>query len=95
MILATLRTRILEQHGNGPHQGEGGFYEVDVNIDEAALQKSGDVNAYANTQISAYLATAVEFTTVPADLWTVEFSERAQRRYNFPAFLNLGQGVHP
>jgi len=88
MILATLRTRIVEKtHPVLPT--EGGFFEVEVSVDEGVMQRSGDLRGYGNKTIAAHLAQAIKSTTVPADLWTIEFSDRAIRRYGFPPFLSL------
>jgi len=89
MILGTLRTRVIEDRSLPIT--EGGFFSLDVTIDEAIMQRSGDIKAYAYRTIGAFLASAVADTSVPQDMWTFEFSERAQRRYQFPEFLDFGK----
>ena len=88
MILGTLRTHIIEDHSHSVP--EGGFFTLDVNIDEAIMQRSGDVKAYGYTTIAAWLSSAIKDTEVPKEKWTFEFSERARRRYDFPEFLDFG-----
>lgn len=83
MILGTLRSRIIEKH-KPDIPAEGGFFEVEVSLDESFLQKSGDVKAYAYKTIGMHLATAIKSTEIPVEYWTFEFSERAARRYGFP-----------
>lgn len=86
MILGTLRSHIIEKQ-SVETPTEGGFFELEVSIDEAVLQKSGDVKSYAYKTIGAHLATAVTDTEVPVEYWTFEFSERADRRYGFPSTI--------
>lgn len=86
MILGTLRTRIIEDHSIE----EGGFFELEVTIDEGLMQRSGDVKSFAYKTIANFLASAVLDTHVPRDLWTFEFEERPRRRYGFPEFLDFG-----
>lgn len=85
MILGTLRTHIIEDRDIG----EGGFFELEVNVDETLMKRSGDVRAFGYKTIAGHLSSAVIDTTVPRDLWTFEFSERAVRRYQFPEFLDF------
>lgn len=90
MIVGTLRTRILEKR-EPFSKTEGGFFEVEVYLDEALMQRSGDVKDYVYKKISVNLANAVRHTTVPVEYWTFEFSERMIQRYKFPeAVLNFG-----
>jgi hypothetical protein len=55
MILGTLRTHILEDHDTK----EGGFFSLEVTIDEGLMQRSGDVKAFAYRQVAAYLSSAI------------------------------------
>lgn len=86
MILGTLRTRIIEDHD----VSEGGFFELEVTIDETMMKRSGDAKSFAYTTIASWLSYVIIDTGVPREYWTFEFSERAQRRYQFPEFLNFG-----
>lgn len=84
MILGTLRTRIIEKHTFAAAP-EGGFFVIEVQLDEALMQRSGDVKGHAYKSISAHLAQAIYLTEVPVEYWTFEFSDRAARRYGFPS----------
>jgi hypothetical protein len=86
MILGTLRTHILEDHDTG----EGGFFSLEVTIDEGLMQRSGDVKAFAFRQVAVFLSSAVLDTGVSRDRWTFEFEDRPRRRYSFPEFLDFG-----
>jgi hypothetical protein len=88
MILGTLRTRVLEDHSL--EVPEGGFFELEVDIDEGLMQRSGDPKSFAYTHISAFLSSAVLDTQVPIEAWTFEFETRPARRYGFPTALNFG-----
>lgn len=83
MILGTLRSRIIE-HQSAVTPPEGGYFEIEVQLDEALMQHSGDVKGHAYKTIGAFLATAIQSTQVPVEYWTFEFAERPARRYGFP-----------
>lgn len=84
MILGTLRSRIIEKQSPDT-LAEGGFFSLEVSIDEALMQRSGDVKAFAFRTIAAHLSQAVRDTEVPVSYWTFEFEERPVRRYGFPS----------
>ena len=86
MIIGTLQSRILEDHAIN----ETGNFSLDVNVDEAVMQRSGDVFSYATATISAYLASSIIETQVPVEYWSFITSERMIRRYNFPGAINFG-----
>lgn len=83
MILGTLRTRILEKQSPDT-LAEGGFFSLEVKVDEGVMQRSGDVKAFAYRAIAAYLATAVRETEVPMEYWTFEFEPKPALTYDFP-----------
>lgn len=84
MILGTLRSRILEKQSPDT-LAEGGFFSLEVKVDEGVMQRSGDVKAFAYRAIAAYLATAVRDTEVPIEYWTFEFEPKPTRVYGFPS----------
>ena len=91
MLLAILRTHIVE-HRDGPLEGEGGYYEIEVHVNETELELSGDVKGYCNLMISSTLAYAVRETTVPPNLWTVTYEDHPRKKFNLPEYLDFNVG---
>jgi len=87
MLIATLRTRIIEDQKFLHEPVEGGFFEQEVRVPKDKLTKSGDVRGLAMYTISLYLASAVSDTGVPQDKWTCEFAPGLRKMITLPEFV--------
>jgi len=86
MKLGVLRTKIIEDHAIS----EGGFFELEVTVDEGAARQSGDLHSFFNKRIGTVLAAAIMDTGVPIEYWTFAYEDRPARRYQLPHFLDFG-----
>ena len=63
---------------------EGGYYELSVDINLVQLSASGDPRQFFFHTIAVMLRSAVEDTTIPKEMWFVEFTPKAQRMFELP-----------
>ena len=89
ITVATLRTDPIEAHQRyGPP--EGGFFEIEVNMNRTAIGLSRDPWGLVKREIATHLAQAILDTGVPKEYWTAEFHSEIAKEFNLPQRTRMG-----
>lgn len=76
-----------------PHNrgGEHGVFELEVVVSRRDMLASGSPYEFTKSEIARHLAGCIRTAKMPLGegLWEIEFTQEAQRMFNFPAGVTV------